>query len=249
MNGLPSNPFSTRYTAPGQLDWIGPGDFFDKFCERWQASNYRAAIVGVHGSGKSTLLEHFVPRVAEVVWRRDAVGCITVGCAGMRCATDEMGEAEEMGDAERAIQARENQSGDRASSVNCRAYWLQLRRSEPQSLVVPWNRLNSESLLVLDGYEQLSLWRRALVLWRTKQLRSGLLVTSHRRTRLATLCELSVSVATARAVIQRLTAEFDAELQIQDKELRQRLADRDGNLRDLLMDLYDEVEARRLGSE
>jgi len=240
VDGLSSNPFSTRFTAPGQVDWIGPSDFFDVLCKRWQASNYRAAILGAHGSGKSTLLEHFVPMVAEVVWRRDALGCCTVD-------GDEVGGEGVGCEVEQAIQTTVGERQGFGSSATQCAYWLQLRKSEPQSMVVPWGKLSSASLLVLDGYEQLNFWRRAIVLWRTKKIKTGLLVTSHRRTRLPTLCELSVSVVTARAVIERLTAKFDEGVQIKDTVLQQRLEQRGGNLRDVLMDLYDEVEQRRLG--
>ena len=186
--------------------------------------------MGAHGSGKSTLLEHFVPMVAQVVWRRDALGNVVV-------------------DGEAVVGLATPRREPSRTTVTRRAFWMQLRKTEPQSLAIPWDQLSSDCLLVLDGYEQLSSWRRALVLLRTKRMQAGLLVTSHRRTMLPTLCELSVSLATARAVIERLTAECSGQLPIEDTALKRRLAERHGNLRDVLMDLYDEVEQRRAGRE
>ena len=213
MSDFISNPFSTRFIAPGKIGWIGAEDFFDRLLERWSVCKFRGAIVGPHGSGKSTLLEHFVPMIVGSVWRRDAEGVVS---------------------AQRFTE-----------SVSSCAVWLQLRKSLSQSLRVPWDRLKPADLLVLDGYEQLSRFERGCVLLRTWQRGVRLLVTSHRKTALDTLCELSVSEATAREVVERLLSGSSDVASPSIDDLHLRLQQHQGNMRDVLMDLYDEVESRK----
>lgn len=65
----PSNPFATRFTAPGR---IGPRDHdgrtidIDVVLDQLSSLGGTAAIVGPHGSGKSTLLVH----LADTLERR-----------------------------------------------------------------------------------------------------------------------------------------------------------------------------------
>ncbi len=76
MNRPISNPFATRFVAPGKLDWIaaGPESSPQALRLRLDTLRYRAAIVGPHGSGKSTLLEHLLPQIGPVVVRMDHRG-------------------------------------------------------------------------------------------------------------------------------------------------------------------------------
>lgn len=217
MSGLSSNPFATRFIAPGRIAWVGASDFFDRLESRWQALRCRAAIVGPHGSGKSTLLEHLVPRVGTIVFRRDALG--------NRLSASSL-------------------AGARGGPPTV---WLQLRKTEPRSMVIPWHELCEGRLLVVDGYEQLNRWRRATLVTRTWWRGVALLVTSHRRTLLPTLCELSVTSDIARQIIARLTAEQADLPQPSDEEISRRLRAQSGNLREVLMDLYDRVEEWKQG--
>jgi hypothetical protein len=225
VSGLSSNPFATRFIAPGRIAWVGDSDFFDRLESRWQALKCRAAIVGPHGSGKSTLLEHLVPRIGASVFRRDALG-------------KRMGESIVEGAAG---------AGTRSADPKARqpTVWLQLRKTEPRSMVIPWHEICEGRLLVVDGYEQLNRWRRATLVTRTWRRGVALLVTSHRRTLLPTLCELSVTTDIARQIIARLTAERADLPQPSDEEISRRLRAQSGNLREVLMDLYDRVEERK----
>ncbi|GAB5403770.1 MAG: hypothetical protein Aurels2KO_20010 [Aureliella sp.] len=71
-----SNPFATRFVAPGNLAWVPPGPQADlgTLQRRLKSLDYRAAIVGPHGTGKSTLLEHLVGPIGPVVLRLDHHG-------------------------------------------------------------------------------------------------------------------------------------------------------------------------------
>ena len=217
LSSLSSNPFATRFVSPGKVAWVGADDYLQQLASRWQAVNFRAAIVGVHGSGKSTLLEHFVPWIGDVHWRRDA-------------------------------------EGKRISTLHCNnvsrkecwpTVWLQLRKSNPQSMNIPWAELFRGRVLILDGYEQLAYWRRAMLVLRTAQRGVKLLVTSHRRTALATLCELSIKACTARRIVSHLTAGCGDVATFSDAEIQQCLQAHGGNMREVLMDFYDRVEERR----
>ena len=125
------------------------------------------------------------------------------------------------------------------------AIWLQLRKTTPQSMVIPWEQLQRGRLLILDGYEQLSLWRRAALIARTNQRGVKLLVTSHRRTLLPVLCELSISTATAREIVSQLTTEQNDFANLSDDELKKQLTTHGGNMREVLMQLYDQFEEHR----
>ena len=73
---MKSNPFATRFVAPGHVRWIGNGDetvrglavrFVDQL-------GCRAAIVGQHGTGKSTLVEHLLPYLGVVRFKQTGKG-------------------------------------------------------------------------------------------------------------------------------------------------------------------------------
>jgi hypothetical protein len=213
-----SNPFATRFISPGQVDWIGADDYFEQLASRFFQLNGRASIIGVHGSGKSTLLEHFVPRIGDVIFRRDAEGNVV-----------------------------DNRSSGVSGKERCPAVWLQLRKTVPESTAIPWDKLRRGRLLVLDGYEQLSLWRRAALIAGTGLRSVKLLVTSHRRTVLPTLCELSITPRVALKIVSQLTTGRGDFEPISDMVVQQCLQEHGGNMREVLMDLYDRVEEQRAG--
>lgn len=60
------NPFSTRYTRPGALDYhFAASDTAAQLVERLRANGWWGQIVGPHGSGKSTLLATLLPLLAD----------------------------------------------------------------------------------------------------------------------------------------------------------------------------------------
>lgn len=75
-----SNPFATRFTQPGALEFLlPPGESLDDLVARLKEHRWWGQIVGPHGSGKSTLLAALRPKlesagreVAVVVVRPDA---------------------------------------------------------------------------------------------------------------------------------------------------------------------------------
>ena len=68
-----SNPFATRFTRPGELDFLFPtGETAATLVDRLAAQAWRGQIVGPHGTGKSTLLHTLAHelrrRGREIAW-------------------------------------------------------------------------------------------------------------------------------------------------------------------------------------
>jgi hypothetical protein len=235
------NPFATRYVQPGAIPWLaetaapqpvaepvdeayfaGLVDRFENVCKR------RGAIVGPHGTGKSTLLEHLTPRLGRVVWRTKS--------------------------------SRENSSGDTPASRDVSEFplsfstgrpviWLSLRRDRrPFSSWLGTRRLWTKgSLLVIDGFEQMTLPGRWLVLRVNRFAQSGILLTSHRPMALTTLCWTGSNVAALQGTILRAfhNAGVSGEEHYLDAaRLRELLELENGNIREVLMRLYDDFASR-----
>jgi hypothetical protein len=99
------------------------------------------------------------------------------------------------------------------------------------------------TLPIVDGYEQLSRWRR----WRLGRLCRrrgwGLLVTAHASVGLPQLCRTAATPELAAQVVGQLLAQRDWPFAA--AELDECFARRNGNLREVLFDLYDLCERRR----
>lgn len=104
----------------------------------------------------------------------------------------------------------------------------------------PWN---CKTLIIVDGFEQLSLLSRLwlkLACWRSG---SGLLVTAHRSVGLPTIAQTEVSVESAVSVVRRLLP--DGDTTIDSAEIERLLEANSGNLRETLFGLYDLFQKRR----
>jgi len=97
-------------------------------------------------------------------------------------------------------------------------------------------------LIVVDGYEQLGAWTR----WRLKRFCRrhglGLLVTSHRRTGIPSLLQTRATLPLAQEIVQWLQRGRPSQITPQD--VAQSFAKHGGNLREMLLDLYDVYAAR-----
>ncbi|MBA2115699.1 hypothetical protein [Bremerella alba] len=123
------NPFSTRFTRPGEIPFVFPtGHSLDTLIAAFPHPGAQGAIVGPHGSGKSTLLETLSQH-----W-------------GLR------------------------------GFVEQRVRLTASRKRES----IPLGNLDAKTLLVIDGFEQLSFWRQRWVRWRCQHNKARLLVTCHR---------------------------------------------------------------------
>jgi hypothetical protein len=103
--------------------------------------------------------------------------------------------------------------------------------------------LHPVAVLMIDGYEQLSRWQRFRVRRSCRRAGCGLVVTAHRPTGLPELYRTRVTPGLAGRIFAELTNDRRALASL--SELSDRLARRNGNLREAFFDLYDLHECRR----
>src|SRR5690606_12645159 len=117
--------------------------------------------------------------------------------------------------------------------------WRELHRGDRRraSELLPAGPSRPGTLLVVDGYEQLSCLQRWRLRVGCQQRGLGLLVTSHHATWLPTLVRLEPRLEVALAVYQQLAR--DHPTSVTDEDVRQGFVACRGNLRDLLFHLYD----------
>ena len=99
------------------------------------------------------------------------------------------------------------------------------------------------TLVVVDGFEQLSCWNRLRVKRQCLRAGAGLLVTTHRDVGLPTIVETAVKLETAQAIAAQLLT--GREGLVTPADVAERFAKHGGNLRETLFELYDLVERRR----
>jgi hypothetical protein len=108
--------------------------------------------------------------------------------------------------------------------------------------------LAPESVLVVDGYEQLGWWRRFRLHRAVRRAGAGLLVTGHQPLDVPTLYTTWASPEVAAALVRGLVAAHAPQsgLEIDDAEIARRLAAHGGDVRELFFGLYDLYESQRL---
>ena len=116
------------------------------------------------------------------------------------------------------------------------------QRGWPAGMSAAAQAWDAQTLVVVDGYEQL----RCLARWRLKiRCRStgtGLLVTSHRDAGLPLLVTLSCPLNTVQDLVTQLLA--DDPIQISQDEVSSCYRTHQGNVREVFFALYDLYEAR-----
>jgi energy-coupling factor transporter ATP-binding protein EcfA2 len=113
-------------------------------------------------------------------------------------------------------------------------------------LPISWQSVVSQprpTLLVIDGYEQLSRWSRMVVKRFCRRNGLGLLVTSHTAVGLPDLYRTKITPELAKKVVDQLLAGKAALLS--SEELTRYVSRFNGDLRETLFTLYDLYEQRR----
>lgn len=105
------------------------------------------------------------------------------------------------------------------------------------------------SMVIVDGYEQLSWWSKVRLHWNCRRLRCGLLVTAHQPVALPTLWETRTDEALAIAVVGRLTAAQPEVAAALAGDIARAYASHHGDIREMLFALYDLYRQRQGGSE
>jgi energy-coupling factor transporter ATP-binding protein EcfA2 len=120
-----------------------------------------------------------------------------------------------------------------------RSPWRSAWRSRWRSRS-PAHRLDAHDIVCLDGAEQLGpiAWRRFR--WLVRRA-GGLIITTHRSGRLATLIECTTSVGLLHRIIQRLSSDRPAasDTLVGAPSAAELFARHHGNVREALRELYD----------
>ena len=103
--------------------------------------------------------------------------------------------------------------------------------------------LSRPTVVIVDGCEQLSPWNRYRLKRFCRCRGLGLIVTAHRPLGLPDLFSTSVDPDLAQEIVRSLLG--DAETRIRPEEVRECFDRQQGNLREVLFDLYDLYEQRR----
>lgn len=228
MRAPHSNPFATRYTAPGTIPYQFPAELgIRQLTDRWLGEcQGRGVIVGPHGSGKTSLLHAWLPCLGPIEQLHQVAGVLptphTEPPAG---------------------QQRWVVPGIR---------WFRLTHQQ-RSFQAIWNdsrrHWRPQLAIVVDGYEQLQLWSRWRLLKRCRQLRCRLILTSHRRSlAVKTLWRTDVSPELGCRVIAQLLERNQANIPedtCTQEHIAARLKRQGGNFREVLFELYDLAEHHR----
>ena len=237
--GLPVNPFATRFVAPGRIEWYSQEiQTIESLVQRFLQMRLRAQIVGPHGSGKTTLLHSLVPRLGKISLNLDADG------NPRKFDRPRAGETIRPNDQVRLADAK-------TSSRILNISWLSLRRSHRAINLLPnlVRRMGKDHLLVLDGFEQLrnnqQWWVRLNTWWQG----AGLLVTCHQPTGMKTLYHSQLDAKAARAIVgqvwQAATKSSSIPEWLMNLDFSHLLEQYEGNLREVMMRLYDLAEVDR----
>jgi hypothetical protein len=100
-----------------------------------------------------------------------------------------------------------------------------------------WPGIRPNGILAIDGYEQLNRWNRFWVRFACRCFGSGLLVTAHTNVGFPEIWHTRATTELAKQIVHRL----DPSKHVFD-ELPQLLARHQGNLREVLFELYDRHE-------
>jgi hypothetical protein len=101
-------------------------------------------------------------------------------------------------------------------------------------------QVSAPPLIVVDGYEQLSLWNRFFLKRYCRRRNIGLLVTSHVPTGLPEIFKTTASLEIARQIVEQLMQ--NQPMKIPPEIIADLFALHNGDIREMLFDLYDLYE-------
>ena len=106
----------------------------------------------------------------------------------------------------------------------------------------PWD---ANTVLIVDGYEQLNWWARYRLGRQQRRQGFRLLVTTHREMRMRLIWRTDATEANLMRIVEQLTANLSSALRPSQQQVRDAFNAHDGNLREALFDLYDIVSQSR----
>jgi len=102
--------------------------------------------------------------------------------------------------------------------------------------------LDSNTQVIVDGFEQLSWWARRTVKQHCRRRGAGLLVTAHTDVGLPTLIRTEPTLELASAIVNRLLPAGD--VPIEPDDIARAYESAGGNIREMLFGLYDVYQVR-----
>ncbi len=105
---------------------------------------------------------------------------------------------------------------------------------------------SARTLVVVDGFEQLSWWNRRALCRACRQRGTGLLVTSHRDMGLPNLATTHVTLELAHMLAEQLTNGFP--IQLSRAQVERAFQTANGDMRETLFKLFDLYEQERHAS-
>ncbi|MGW8256414.1 MAG: hypothetical protein ACWGMZ_02900 [Thermoguttaceae bacterium] len=132
--------------------------------------------------------------------------------------------------------------------IGCRAVLFQLHDGQ-RNMPPDWRgccKLSPSTapvIIAVDGYEQLGFWSRIRVKWTVQRRRLGLLVTSHVWAGLPVIYHPPVSLEMTGKIVEQLLE--DGQISVPQRILAELFAKHQGNVREVLFDLYDFVEQNK----
>jgi hypothetical protein len=191
--GESSNPFATRFTRPGAIQFLfAAGESAQAVVDRLREHAWQGEIVGPHGAGKSTLL-------ATLSEPLSAAGRTIV------LATLHQGE------------------------------------SSLPAVLEDWRCWSASTQVIVDGYEQLSWWSRRRLAQRIRDRQAGVLVTSHAPTGLPTVMTVAPRIEAVQQIVRQLVPDGN---RITRDDIERLFSACDGNIREMLFQLYDVYQDR-----
>lgn len=104
-----------------------------------------------------------------------------------------------------------------------------------------WRYWSASTQVIVDGYEQLTWWSRRQLGRRVRDRQAGLLVTSHAPTGLPTIIVVIPRLEAAEQVVRSLLPDKQV---ITLEDIERTFRECDGNIREMLFQLYDLYQAR-----
>lgn len=216
MSATFHNPFSVTNTKAGAIPFCATETFFDETLLKFESTRFLGQVFGPHGSGKTTFLTQFAERLRARGYRTHHVM---------------------LRDRQRALPKEFR----RELSVS----------AEEKPGVAP--------IMIVDGYEQLGVYSRTLLWYYRFRYNFGLLVTVHRRRPTAPiLLHTQTPPEILKQILMRLQEDYEPRPPLSKQErlqveiffraqtnplmLHEYIETHDGNLRLVLLELYDRWE-------
>ncbi len=114
-------------------------------------------------------------------------------------------------------------------------------QSSPDWQALDLSSWTASTLILIDGWEQLSRWSRFCLRRLTRRHNCGLIITSHQNAGLPELFQTKPSLEVVRQLVAHLTTDEPEDRKIADAVIVKTFHNHNGNIRDTLFALYDVV--------